>query len=202
MFAQAAKLTWILIIACVVLYIPELMGMNLNALLAVSPYSLHFAPWQLITAMFAHGSLEHLAMNMVSLWWLGTLLENSQGSLRFALVYFLSGIGGNLAFALVGDGYAVGASGAIFGLMGAVAVLFFHHRENPEAKAMLQGLLVMAAINIVNSFVPGIALEAHMGGLIVGVAIEAIILLIDAQLHDSDDCYLDDYNSADNSRDE
>ena len=178
MFEKPTKLTTALIIACVVMYIPELIGLNINAWLAVSPYSPYYAPWQLLTAMFAHGSLEHLAMNMVSLWWLGTLLERMQGTVRFAIVYFVSGIFGNLVFALVGDSFAVGASGAIFGLLGAVAVMLYRHRESPIAKAMLQGLGVMIAINIINSFMPGIALEAHFGGLVAGAAVEAIILAI------------------------
>ena len=178
MFEKPTKLTTALIIACVVMYIPELIGLNVNAWLAVSPYSPYYAPWQLVTAMFAHGSLEHLAMNMVSLWWLGTLLERMQGTVRFAIVYFVSGIFGNLVFALVGDSFAVGASGAIFGLLGAVAVMLYRHRESPIAKAMLQGLGVMIAINVINSFMPGIALEAHFGGLVAGAAVEAIILAI------------------------
>ena len=178
MFDKPTKLTLVLIVSCVVLYIPELIGLNLNAWLAVSPYSLYYAPWQLVTAMFAHGSLEHLLMNMVSLWWLGTLLERMQGTVRFAIVYFVSGIMGNLVFALFSDGYAVGASGAIFGMLGAVAVLLYKHRQSPVAKAMLQGLLVMIAINVVNSFMPGIALEAHFGGLLAGALVEVIILAI------------------------
>ena len=178
MFEKPTKLTTVLIIACVVLYLPQLIGLNINAFMAVSPYSPYYAPWQLVTAMFAHGSLEHLAMNMVSLWWLGTLLERMQGTARFAIVYFASGIFGNLVFALIGGGYAVGASGAIFGLLGAVAVMLYRHKESPLAKAMLQGLLVMIAVNVVNSFMPGIALEAHFGGLAAGAAIEALILAI------------------------
>lgn len=178
MFDKPTKLTLVLIVSCVVLYIPELIGLNLNAWLAVSPYSPYYAPWQLVTAMFAHGSLEHLLMNMVSLWWLGTLLERMQGTVRFAIVYFVSGIMGNLVFALFSDGYAVGASGAIFGMLGAVAVLLYKHRQSPVAKAMLQGLLVMIAINVVNSFMPGIALEAHFGGLLAGALVEVIILAI------------------------
>ena len=178
MFDKPTKLTLVLIVSCVVLYIPELIGLNLNAWLAVSPYSPYYAPWQLVTAMFAHGSLEHLLMNMVSLWWLGTLLERMQGTVRFAIVYFVSGIVGNLVFALFSDGYAVGASGAIFGMLGAVAVLLYKHRQSPVGKAMLQGLLVMIAINVVNSFMPGIALEAHFGGLLAGALVEVIILAI------------------------
>ena len=178
MFDKPTKLTLVLIVSCVVLYIPELIGLNLNAWLAVSPYSPYYAPWQLVTAMFAHGSLEHLLMNMVSLWWLGTLLERMQGTVRFAIVYFVSGIMGNLVFALFSDGYAVGASGAIFGMLGAVAVLLYKHRQSPVANAMLQGLLVMIAINVVNSFMPGIALEAHFGGLLAGALVEVVILAI------------------------
>jgi membrane associated rhomboid family serine protease len=178
MFEKPTKLTTVLIIACVVLYIPELIGFNINAWMAVSPYSPYYAPWQLVTAMFAHGSLEHLVMNMVSLWWLGTLLERMQGPVRFAIVYFVSGIVGNLVFALFSNGYAVGASGAIFGMLGAVAALLYKHRQSPVAKAMLQGLLVMIAINVVNSFMPGIALEAHFGGLLAGALVEVVILAI------------------------
>lgn len=178
MFEKPTPLTTGLIIACIICYIPELIGFKLNAWMAVSPYSLAYAPWQLVTAMFAHGSLDHLAMNMISLWWLGTLLEKMQGTVRFAIVYFISGILGNLVFALIGGGFAVGASGAIFGLLGAVAVLLYRQRQSPVAKAMLQGLLVMIAINVLNSFMPGIALEAHFGGLVAGAAVEAIILAI------------------------
>ena len=178
MFKTPTTLTTRLIAACVACYLPELIGLNVNALLAVSPYSLQYAAWQLVTAMFAHGSLDHLAMNMVSLWWLGTLLEKIQGTARFAIVYFASGIGGNLAFALISGGYAVGASGAIFGMLGAVAVGLYRHRESPLAKAMLQGLGVIIALNVVNSFMPGIALEAHFGGLVTGAVVEAAILAI------------------------
>jgi len=56
--------------------------------------------------------------------------------------------------------------------------MLYKHRESPVAKAMLQGLGVMIAINVVNSFMPGIALEAHFGGLVAGAAVEAIILAI------------------------
>ncbi|MBE6471365.1 MAG: rhomboid family intramembrane serine protease [Coriobacteriaceae bacterium] len=178
MFQKPTPLTTGLIIACIICYLPELIGFNVNGWLAVSPYSPYYAPWQLVTAMFAHGSIDHLAMNMVSLWWLGTMLEKMQGTVRFAIVYFVSGILGNLAFALLGSSFAVGASGAIFGLLGAVAVLLYRHRSQPFARAMLQGLGVMIAINVVNSFMPGIALEAHFGGLLAGALIEAIILAI------------------------
>jgi len=85
MFQKPTPLTTGLIIACIICYLPELIGFNVNGWLAVSPYSPYYAPWQLVTAMFAHGSIDHLAMNMVSLWWLGTMLEKMQGTVRFAI---------------------------------------------------------------------------------------------------------------------
>lgn len=176
MFEKPTPLVSFLIIACVVCYLPQFIGFHVNSFMAVSAWSLAYAPWQFVTAMFAHSSVEHLLMNMVSLWWMGTLLERMQGTIRFGLIYFISGIVGNLAFALLGSGAAVGASGAIFGLLGAMALMLHSMKDNPLAKSMFAGLMVMLALNIVNSFMPGIALEAHLGGLLGGLAVEALIL--------------------------
>lgn len=176
-------LTLALIIICVVCYLPELFGIPIfgataNYWMAVVPDSFT-RPWEFLTAIFAHGSLDHLAMNMISLYWLGSMIEGMQGKLRFAVIFFVSGIVGNIAFALFADGSAVGASGAIFGLMGAVAYLLYQMRGNPAARGMFQGLMVMLGLNVINSFLPGIAMEAHFGGLVAGVACEAAIVAID-----------------------
>lgn len=176
MIDKPTPLVTVIIIACAVCYLPQFIGFNVNALMAVSAWSFAYAPWQLVTAMFAHGSVEHLLMNMVSVWWMGSLLERMQGSVRFGLVYFISGIAGNALFALVAGGYAVGASGAVFGLLGAMALMLHSMRQNPLAKSMFTGLMVMLVLNIVNSFMPGIALEAHLGGLVAGIAVEALFL--------------------------
>lgn len=180
---KPAQLTLVLIIICIVCYIPEMLGIQFfgqtpNYWMAVVPDS--FArPWEFVTAMFAHSSLEHLAMNMVSLYWLGTMLENIHGKVKFAILYFVSGICGNIAFALFANGAAVGASGAIFGMLGAGAYLLYQMRDNPGARGMLQGMVAMLVLNIINSFVPGIAMEAHFGGLVAGVICEAAIVALD-----------------------
>ena len=174
---KTAPLTIILIVLCVVFYVPDLLHMDLGSYMAVRAGGMASAPWTLVTAMFAHGSLEHLACNMISLWYMGSLLENMQGTPRFAVVYFASGIAGNVAYSMFGTGSAVGASGAIFGLLGACALLLFAMRSNPAAKSMLSGMAGMLAVNIFNSFLPGIALEAHFGGLVAGVVVEAIMLI-------------------------
>ena len=171
-----------LIVICVVLYIPELLGISIggfdiNYWLCVDPTSFS-RPWELVTAIFAHGSLEHLAMNMISLYWLGSLIEDIHGKAKMLIIFFVSGIVGNIAVVLFSNAAALGASGSIFGLLGAAALLLFSLRQNPQAKSMLSGLLVMLAINIANSFVPGISMEAHFGGLVGGLAVEALILLL------------------------
>ena len=181
--SKPGQLTLALIIICVACYVPDLLGLKFFGLelgdwMAVGPDSFS-RPWEFVTAIFAHGSLEHLAMNMVSLYWLGTMIENIQGKVRFAIIFFVSGILGNVVFALLADGYAVGASGSIFGLLGAGAFLLYQMRDNPAARGMFQGMVAMLVLNIFNSFLPGIALEAHLGGLIGGVASEAAIIAID-----------------------
>ncbi len=175
---KQSPLTIILIVLCLGLYVPDMLGMNLSNYMAVGPGSLQTEPWTLVTAMFAHGSLMHLVFNMISLWYMGTMLESMQGTSRFALLYFGSGIVGDLAFSLFANGYAVGASGAIFGLMGAFIVLVIVMRKEPGMRSMLGGLVAMVAINIINTFRPGIALEAHFGGLATGALIELLFLFV------------------------
>ena len=180
---KPARLTLVLIIICVICYVPQMLGIpifgaSMNYWMAVAPDSF-IRPWEFVTAIFAHSSLEHLAMNMVSLYWLGTMIENRHGQVKFAILFFVSGIVGNIAFALFANGSAVGASGAVFGLLGAVAYLLYKMRGNPAARGMFQGLMAMLAINVLNSFLPGIAMEAHFGGLVAGVACEAVFLALE-----------------------
>ena len=81
--------------------------------------------WRLVTAMFLHGSMLHLAFNMLALFWLGTIVEQALGTPRFLLVYFVSGLAGSAGALWFSSAFAVtvGASGAIFGLIGALLIL-------------------------------------------------------------------------------
>ena len=181
--SKPAPFTLVLIVICVICYIPELLGIpifgaTMNYWMAVVPDSFS-RPWEFVTAIFAHGSIEHLAMNMVSLYWLGTMIEGFHGKVKFGIIFFVSGIVGNIAFALIANGSAVGASGSIFGLLGAGAYLLYQMRSNPAARGMFQGMVAMLVLNVFNSFLPGIAFEAHLGGLVAGVACEAAIVALD-----------------------
>lgn len=134
---------------------------------ALEPAQVHYAHkwYQLITSTFLHLSFTHIFLNMLTLIIVGPVIEAAVGWLRFAAIYLLSGLGGSIAFYLLAPSttYALGASGAIFGLMGAWFVLARRHRWPLQP---VTGLLV---INIVYSFVvPGIAWQAHLGGMVIG----------------------------------
>ena len=121
--------------------------------------------WRLVTSGFLHFGPVHLLANMVALWFIGRDVESALGRLRFTAVYAVSLMGGSAAVMLAGDprGAVAGASGAVFGLMGALAVLLRRSRRSPGPA------VTIIAINVVLSFsIPGISLLAHVGGLVVG----------------------------------
>lgn len=128
--------------------------------------------WRLVTAGFLHAGLFHLLFNMFALWILGTLLEPAVGRLRFALVYFVSLLAGSFGALLVDSGPTVGASGAIFGLMGAAFVVM----RNQGVSAMESGLGLWIGLNLLITFtVPNISIGGHVGGL-VGGTLAAVLL--------------------------
>ena len=127
---------------------------------------------RLITAAFLHAGLLHLVSNMLALYIVGAPLERVLGSGRFAVVYLASALGGSLlALALSPpDVLGVGASGAVFGLFGALVVL----RKRVGADA--RGVGVLIGINLIISFaVPNISWQAHIGGLVTGAAVALLV---------------------------
>lgn len=154
---------------------------------ALGTWVVYTGTWYtLLTSMFMHGSLTHILCNMFTLYWIGYTLERVYGAARFLVMYFVSGIVGGLAFvfinlALGNNASAVGASGAIFGLFGAYGYMII--RESRKAvlfmrrvsSSTVSSFLSMLAINVLIGFVPGIAWEAHFGGLVAGLITGAII---------------------------
>jgi len=122
--------------------------------------------WRIVSAGFLHAGLLHLAFNMYFLWFLGTMLEPEIGRLRFAAIYFVSLIGGSFGALLISpDAVTVGASGAVFGLMGA-AILALRARG---IDFMQSGLGVTLLLNLGITFlIPGISIGGHLGGLFAG----------------------------------
>jgi membrane associated rhomboid family serine protease len=132
-----------------------------------------FQPWRMLTAVFVHANIIHIALNMYTLWIFGIVLEPMLGRTRYAVLFLLSGVAGSVGVLLMAapNVAVVGASGAIFGMMSALLIIQ-RHLGGPITQ-----LLVLVGINLVYGFLPGvgIAWQAHVGGL-VGGAIVGLIL--------------------------
>lgn len=135
-----------------------------------------FEPWRMLTSAFVHsqGFVLHIVLNMYMLWIFGQVLEPVLGRIRFLAVYLLSAIGGSVGFLLLTPVLpptgVEGASGAIFGLFGALLVV--QSRRGGDTRQ----LWILIAINGVIGFVvPGIAWQAHLGGLVTGGLCAAVI---------------------------
>lgn len=161
---------------CVVSYLLQLTVTGWTSRWAFSPVAGAFEPWRFLTAAFLHapGQVFHILFNMIALWMVGPYLESTLGRARFATLYLLSALGGSVGAVLlapVTDGWTtamVGASGAVFGLFGAVLVVL---RRLGRDAGPIVGILVL---NGVLGFVlPGIAWQAHLGGLVVGALLGA-----------------------------
>lgn len=132
--------------------------------------------WRVITAAFLHASFLHVLFNMYALWLFGPTLERRFGSSSFASLYLASAIAGGALFQVIGtNAWAVGASGAIFGLFGALLTASFRQRHTRAGSAVFGQLLVLLAINLaLPLFVRNIAWQAHVGGLVAGGLIAAV----------------------------
>ncbi|HEY6842572.1 MAG TPA: rhomboid family intramembrane serine protease [Thermoanaerobaculia bacterium] len=129
--------------------------------------------WRLIAAMFLHAGVLHWAFNSWALYQLGTLYETLFGSLRFTVIYFVTGICASSASALLGHGPAVGASGAIFGILGAFIFSIRRspqYRHQPWTKGLIGQLVFWIVVNIIIGFsVKFIDNSAHIAGLVSGL---------------------------------
>ena len=127
--------------------------------------------YRLFTAMFIHYGLVHLLFNMYALWQLGRQLETVLGPVRFAALYLIAGVGGNVAVYLLDGGrFGAGASTALFGLFAAFFVIL--RRLGRDTSAIV-GLLVM---NVIITFlIPGLSWQGHIGGLVTGGVVAAAL---------------------------
>lgn len=129
--------------------------------------------WRLIAAMFLHAGWLHWAVNSWALYQLGTLYETLFGSPRFALIYFVSGICASAASSMYQHGPAVGASGAIFGILGAFIFSIRRspqYRHQPWTRSLISQLVFWILVNIAIGFsVKFIDNAAHLAGLVTGL---------------------------------
>jgi len=133
------------------------------------------AYYQLVTSMFSQVALWHIGFNMLALWVLGPQLELAIGRIRFLALYFISGFAGGAMVLWLGPEYSVGgtlgASGAIFGLMGALAVIAL--KVHGDIRSVLAWIGINFLLTVVLS---NISWQGHLGGFLAGTAVGAILV--------------------------
>lgn len=170
------KWTFIFIIVCIIAFVLQ----NITdswIYLAFFPAFAFEAPWMFVTSIFLHANFEHLFFNMIALFFFGLSLENRIGRRLFFMLFFISGIVGNLGyFFITTDPYtpAIGASGAVYGIMGALATLapfMMVYIYGFLPLPMIAAAAIWAVLDLAGLFAPsGIAHEAHLAGMFFGVA--------------------------------
>lgn len=134
--------------------------------------------WRMITAMFVHVSLLHVLFNMFALILFSGTIEMRYGKLRFLGLYVGAGaLGSAMSLAYTGAGLSAGASGAVFGIMGAFLAIAVRHRSSAAMRGQMQSWILLIGLNLLFSIsYPNVDLHAHLGGLIggfvIGIALE------------------------------
>lgn len=164
---------WLLIAANLIMYLVRVINPDFAIQLGLFPPWFWDRPWTLVTCMFIHANLWHIIANMVTLYFFGSYLNRLLGTLKFLLIYFAGGILGGIVFLLLPPSelaVAVGASGAIFALGGALAVM------RPKLRVFIFPIpaplplwIAIIGIFVIFSFLPSVAWQAHAGGLAFGL---------------------------------
>ena len=139
--------------------------------LGLIPYYFTSHPWTLVTSMFIHSGFGHIFGNMITLFFFGSFFNRLVGNSKFLLIYFIGGIAGNALYLLLGQPLSVviGASGAIYAITGALVVMM------PKLPVRLYFIIpvplwvIVLVFYVAWSFLPGVAWQAHLGGLAVGL---------------------------------
>ena len=170
--AGAPVVTYSMMAICVLMYVVTSVSPSLKASLSLVPATLASRPWTILTGAFLHHDFMHILFNMLSVYWVGRAIEPVMGRWRFLTLYLVSALGGSafiLAWCLIQPSEifvsTVGASGAVFGMFGAVFVL---QRLGGSDTTLI---LVLLGISLVRGFTAsGISWQGHIGGAIAGVA--------------------------------
>ena len=171
-------ITKILILSCILIYL--ISGILSGNLLSIDTYTLFKLGaneklsvlsgqvYRLITYMFLHGNITHIIVNMYSLSIIGNQIETFLGKTKFLIIYLFSGITAGLLSAILTGGISIGASGAIFGLLGALLYFGYHYRVY-LGEALKKQIIPIIMLNLLIGFLlPGIDNAAHVGGLVGG----------------------------------
>jgi len=166
------NIIWLIIAVNIMLFIATSVNRQLLFEFGLRPVDVLDKPWTILTSMFVHVGLWHIIANMWTLYFFGTYVSGLVGEQRFLIVYFLGGILGGIAYALLGSPNitAVGASGAVFALGGTLTVmrpkLSVYIFPIPKALPLW---IAITGLFVVMSFIGGIAWQGHLGGLVLGL---------------------------------
>ena len=164
-------ITYALIIINVLVFILSVFNDSILPMFAVNrELIVNFGQYyRLITGMFLHGSILHLLFNMYALYIIGMQLESFLGKAKYLIVYLLSGIGASMLSIFFSNSFSIGASGAIFGLMGALLYFGYHYRVYLDSVVKSQ-IIPLIVLNLILGFtLSGIDNWAHIGGLVSGI---------------------------------
>lgn len=158
------------IISLIVLFLYYSNTYDLFSMLAVNSNAIKNGEvWRLVTGGFLHVDIIHLICNMYSLYVIGTQIESFIGKRKFILIYFISMIVGNMLSVVLSNGLSVGASGAIFGLLGSLIYFGYHYRLY-LGSVMRSQIIPLLILNLgIGFIVPNINVVAHIGGLVGGI---------------------------------
>lgn len=179
-FIRRSSLTQLIIVVNVVLFLlmsiadpGQASGQTLVRFGALPPFLPTDEIWRVITAMFVHIGFTHIGFNMFALYMFGPAIESRFGRLPFLTMYLVAGIAGSAASVAFADpGFRAGASGGVFGVLGAMIGTAIVHRGHAIAREQLRGLLGLIAVNLMIGFIiPGIDNLAHIGGALAGVVL-------------------------------
>lgn len=146
-----------------------MLGAKVNDLIAQGQY------YRLISCMFLHGGIVHLGVNMYSLYAIGPMVERVYGKSKYIAIYFISGICASIFSYIFSTSVSIGASGAIFGLLGAV-LIFAIKSKGKTGNAFIRSILSVIFINIfIGATLPNIDNFAHVGGLLGGMIISVLV---------------------------
>jgi len=164
---------WLLIVVNLLLFLATVINQNLILNLGLQQASFLDRPWTLVTCMFIHQNIWHIFANMITLYFFGSYLNRLLGTTKLLIVYFSGGILGSILYLLLPPSpysIAIGASGAIFALGGVLAVM------RPKLRVIVFPIpvplplwIAIIGIFVVFSFIPHVAWQAHLGGLVLGL---------------------------------
>ncbi len=162
---------WILIGINLVLFVATMINDNLVYQLGLVPSLLRERPWTIVTNMFVHAGFWHLFGNMLTLLYFGRALLQLVGQNKSLLLYFGGGILGNILYIWLGapQSIAIGASGAVYAIAGALAIMIPRTRVFAYFVIPMPLWLLVLVFFVLWSFIPGVAWQAHIGGLVAGL---------------------------------